>query len=221
MKQKKKLSPESLLDKFSNKYSYSKLIRFHLTTSQISDALENVTGNHGVIQGVKPLTNVNIIGRAVTVRTDEDDWGTCVKAIEFADKGDILLIKVDGHNKAVWGELTSKNAQEKGIIATVIDGAVRDIRAIKNLSYPVFSKNIVPNAGSPLAQGEINVQIECGDVTVKPGDLIAGDECGVVVIPFENLKEVIEEALNIKKKEDKIIRKIEKGYSLSSILKLK
>jgi len=221
MRKKKKLSPESLLDKFSHKYSYSKLLRFHLTTSQISDALKNVTGNPGVMQDIKPLSNHMVIGSAVTVKTDADDWGTCVRAIDMAKKGQILVIKVDGDDKAVWGELTSKTAHEKGIISTVIDGAVRDVGAIRNIKYSVFSKNIVPNAGSPKANGEINVPIECGEMAVKPGDLIAGDDCGVVVIPLENLSQIIEEALKIKKKEDKIIGKIEEGYSLSSILDLK
>ncbi len=221
MKKGRKLSPESLLDKFSHKFSYSKLVRFHLTTSQISDALKNVTGNPGVMQGIKPLSNVNVIGKAVTVKTDENDWGTCVKAIDIAGKGEIIVIKVDGYDQAVWGELTSKTAQKKGVICTVVDGAVRDIEAIKRLEFPVFSKNVVPNAGSPLNQGKTNIPIECGNVTVKTGDLIAGDECGLVVIPYESLKEVIDEALKIKKEEEEIIRKIEKGYSLSSILELK
>jgi len=221
MEDKRKLSPESLLNKFSHKFSYSKLIRFKLTTSQISDALKNVTGYPGVMQDIKPLKSQMIIGTAVTVKTGVDDWGTCVKAIDTAKKGEILVINVDDYDQAVWGELTSKTAQKKGIIGTVIDGAVRDIEAIKKLNYPVFSKNVVPNAGSPKAQGEINIRIECGKITVNPGDIIAGDECGVVVIPKENLNEVIDEAMNIKRKEDKIIKKIEQGYSLSSVLELK
>ena len=150
-----------------------------------------------------------------------DDWGTSVKAIDAAKKGEILVILVEGDDQAVWGELTSKTAQEKGIISTVIDGAVRDVGAIKELRYPVFSKEIVPNAGSPKAEGEINIPITCRDVTINPQDLIIGDECGVVVIPDEYLSEVVDETLNIKKKEAQIISKIEKNYSLTNILKLK
>lgn len=221
MKHKGKLSPESFLNKFTHKFSYSKLIRNNLTTSQISDALKNVTGSPGVMQDIKSLSSQMIIGTAVTVKTGVNDWGTCVRAIDIAKKGEILVIEVDGCDQAVWGELTSKTAQEKGIIGTVIDGAVRDVDAIKNLNYSVFSKSIVPNAGSPEAYGKINIPVTCGNMAVNPGDLIAGDGCGVVVIPKEILKEVIEEAMGVKKKEDEIIKKIEEGYSLSSILELK
>jgi 3-hexulose-6-phosphate synthase len=221
MKNGRKLSPESLLELFSPKFSDSKLARLNLTTSQVSDALNKITGNPGVISRIRPLFDKTVIGRAVTVNTMADDWGTSVKAIDIAKKGEILVIHVEGDDQAVWGELTSKTAQEKGIISTIIDGAVRDVGPIKELRYPVFSKSIVPNAGSPKAEGEINIPITCGNITVNPQDLIIGDECGVVVIPDEHLSKVVDETLNIKKKEAQIISKIEKGYSLSDILELK
>jgi 3-hexulose-6-phosphate synthase len=221
MNNEEKLSPESFLKKFSKKSEFNKLKRLNISSSQISDALNNLTGNPGVIKGVKPLFDTTIIGNAVTVDTTADDWGTSVKAIDRAKKGEILFIRVDNDDKAIWGELTSKTAKEKGIIATVIYGAVRDVRAIKEMKYPVFSKNIVPNAGSPKAEGEINIPVKCGDITVNPGDIVIGDECGVVVIPKELLSKVLNESAKIKKKEKEIISKIEKGSSLSSILELK
>lgn len=221
MNNEKKLSPQSFLKKFSKKSEFNKLQRLNISSSQISDALNNLTGNPGVIKGVKPLFETKIIGNTVTVDTTADDWGTSVKAIDMAKKGEILFIRVDNDDNAIWGELTSKTAKEKGIIATVIHGAVRDVRAIKEMKYPVFSKNIVPNAGSPKAEGEINIPVKCGDITVNPQDIIIGDECGVVVIPKELLSKVLNESANIKKKEKEIISKIEKGSSLSSILELK
>jgi 3-hexulose-6-phosphate synthase len=221
MDNEKELSPESFLKKFSKKSEFKKLKRLNISSSQISDALNNLTGNSGVVKGVKPLFDTRVIGNAVTVDTTADDWGTSVKAIDRAKKGEILFIRVDDDDKAVWGELTSKTAKEKGIIATVIYGAVRDIKAIKEMQYPVFSKNIVPNAGSPKAEGEINIPVKCDNITVNPGDIVVGDECGVVVIPKELLSKVLKESVNIKKKEKEIISKIEKGSSLSSILELK
>jgi 3-hexulose-6-phosphate synthase len=218
---KKKLSPESFLKKFSQKSEFTRLKRLKVTSSQISDALNNLTGNNGVIKGVKPIFDTIIVGKVVTVNTAAEDWGTSVKAIDNAKKGEILLIYVDNDDNAVWGELASKTAQEKGIIGTVIYGSVRDVGAIKEMKYPVFSKDVVPNAGSPKAEGKINVPVKCGNITVYPKDIIIGDECGIVVIPKELLNQVVKEALNIKKKEKNIISGIEKGYSLSSILELK
>lgn len=220
MKNGKKLSPEGILELFSPKFSDSKLARLDLSTSQVSDALNKVTGSAGVLSGIKPLFDTTVIGRAVTAHTMADDWGTSIKAIETAKNGEILVIKVEGDDQAVWGELASKTAQERGIVSTVIEGAVRDVGGVKKLKYPVFSRTIVPNAGSPKAEGEVNVPVTCGGVTVNPHDLIIGDECGVVVIPDEHINEVITETLNIKKNEEQIISQIEKGRSFSDILGL-
>jgi len=221
MNEEEKLSPESSLKKYSKKTEISKLKRLKITSSQISDALNNLTGNSGVVEGVMPLFDIQILGKVVTVDTDSNDWGTCVKAIDIAKKGEILFIHVNDDNKAVWGELTSKTAKDKGIIATVIYGAVRDVKAIKELKYPVFSKNIIPNAGKPKAEGEINIPIRFDDLIINPYDIIIADECGVVVIPKELLNNVLNEAFNIKKKEKEIIESIDKGNSLSSIIGLK
>lgn len=221
MSEEEKLSPESFLKKFLKKTDVNRLKRLNITSSQISDALNNLTGNSGVIRGIMPLFDTMIMGNVVTVDTSLDDWGTSVKAIDSAKKGEILFIHVDGDEKAVWGELTSKTAKEKGIIGTIIYGAVRDVGAIKEMKYPVFSKKIVPNAGSPKARGRINVSVKCDDLIINPYDIVIGDECGVVIIPKELLKQVVNEAMRIKSKEKEIISRIEKGHSLTSILELK
>jgi len=221
MYDEKKLSPESLLKRFSPKFPDSKLARLNLTTSQVSDALNKITGTSGVLSGIKPLFDKTIIGRAVTVNTAEDDWGTSIKAIDMAKKGEVLVIQVEGDEQAIWGELASKTAKEKGLMGTIIDGALRDVGAIKKLEYPVFSKAIVPNAGSPKAEGKINIPVTCGNMTVNPQDVVMGDECGVIVIPKEHLSEIIGEALSIKRNESNILSKLEKGCSFSDILGLK
>jgi 3-hexulose-6-phosphate synthase len=216
-------SPDFLLEQFSSKKygekTNLKVESLKITTSQISDALKNLTGENGVIPHVKPIKgNLKIYGKIVTVKTKQDDWGTPLKAIETAQKGEIIFVVCDGDDIAVWGELFSKYAQEKGIRGTVIYGAMRDIEAVCDLNYPVFSRTVTPNAGNPKAEGETNIPLECGGVTVKPGDWIIGDDCGVVVVPENILKKVIDEAVEIKKNEDEILRQLQEGVSLSDIV---
>jgi len=223
MVRKMEISAESLLGQFSSK-KMGKDIDFRLknldiTTSHISDALKNLTGEYGVIPGVKPIKdNLKIGGRVVTVKTQQDDWGTSLKAVETAKKGEIVVICCDGDDIGVWGELFSKYAQKKGVQSTVIYGAMRDVGAVRELNYPVFSLSVVPHAGTPRAEGEINISIECGGIEINPGDWIFGDEGGVVVVAGELLEKVIPEATQIKKNEDIIIHQLEEGISLSNIL---
>ncbi len=223
MAKKIEVSPDSLLDQFSSKKDHDPLDweikSLDLTTSQISDALKNLTGEYGVVPGIKPIKkNLRIKGRVVTVKTKQDDWGTPLKAIETAKKGEIIFISCDGDEIAVWGELFSKNSQIRGLGGTIIYGAMRDIGAVRNLNYPVFSRSVVPNAGQPKANGETNINLDCGGVEVKPGDWVFGDDCGVVVIDKEIASMVISDAVKIKQNEDKILRQLEEGTLLSDIL---
>ncbi len=216
---KMEISPEGLLKRFSHQQSFS-LWKDKLSTPQLSDALKNLINYSPVIPGIKPLKDeFKILGKIITVQTSANDWGTVLKAIDLAKKGDILFISADKDDSAVWGELTSKTAQYKGIAGTVVYGAVRDVAAIRKLNYPVFTKSIVPNAGAPLADGEVNIPLQCGGITINPHDVVLGDDCGVVVVPGELFPHAIDKAMQIKKDEEEIINKIESGYSLSKIIK--
>ncbi len=215
---KMEISPEGLLKRFSHQSNFS-LWKDKLNTPQLSDALNGIIDYNAVVPGVKPLKDeFKILGKVVTVQTSSDDWGTLLKAIDEAQKGDILFVQVDNDDSAIWGELTSSTAQKKGIAGTVVYGAVRDVAAIRKLNYPVFTKSIVPNAGAPLAEGEVNIPLKCGEMIINPQDLLLGDDCGVVVVPSELFPQAINKAMQIKKDEEDIINKIEGGYSLSSIV---
>ncbi|MCK9150951.1 RraA family protein [Methanobacterium alcaliphilum] len=225
MVEKNKLSPSMLRQKFAarKKESSSRddldTLRF-LSTPQLSDAMNEITGINGVINGLKSLNNQKISGKIVTVRTNDYDWGTSVKAIDEADKGDVLFIFAEGEDNAVWGELTSTAAEMKGLAGTIIYGACRDLDALKKMHYPVFSKKIIPNAGKSLLNGEINMPLEFNGYEVNPGDYVLGDECGVVVVPKPILSEVIEKTSAIKSKEITIRNQLKSGKSLLNILGL-
>ena len=215
---KMEISPEGLLKRFSREPSFSHF-KDKLSTPQLSDALKNLLDYNPVIPGVKPLSDeYKILGKIVTIQTASNDWGTVLKGIDLADKGDILFISVDKEDSAVWGELTSKTSKIKGIGGTVVYGAVRDAAAIRNLEYPVFARSIVPNAGAPLAEGKVNIPVQCGDITVNPHDVALGDDCGVIVVPGKLFTQAISNALQIKKDEEEIVKKMDEGYSLSTII---
>jgi 3-hexulose-6-phosphate synthase len=217
---KQKLSPDTFLKRFASRSS-EKPEYPDVSTSQISDALTKLTGKNGVVADIKPIDNYQIIGRATTVKTSSQDWGTAIKGIYSAKKGDVLVISCEDDKTAVWGELASTAAKKQGISGTVIIGASRDSTGIKSLEYPVFSKNVVPNAGKPLVEGEININIKCGDTTIKPGDLIVGDECGVVSIAQEMVSKVMMEAVKIVSNETEISTKLNQDISFMDILGLK
>jgi 3-hexulose-6-phosphate synthase len=184
--------------------------------------MRKVTGQNGVLVGVKPVKNsFKIIGKATTVKTSANDWGTVIKGIYESQKGDILVISCDRDDPAVWGEMASTSAQNQGLLGTIVYGAIRDVKGIKELDYPVFSRAVIPNAGKPLAEGEINISVICGRTIVDPGDLIMGDECGIVCVPEKIIDEVFEETYKILDNEKDILMHLKNGKSFLDILKIK
>ncbi len=221
MDKKMKISPKGIRERFSHPRDDFELWKNELSTPQVSDALKSIVNNPWVIKCLKPLKDeFRIIGNAITIDTSSYDWGTALKAIDIAQKGDVLVIHSEDDNNAVWGELTSKTARKKGLAGTIVYGAVRDAAAIKNLNYPVFTRSIIPNAGEPLGEGTFNVPIKCGGVTINPQDVIMGDDCGVIVVPAEIFRSVMKKTLKIKNSERKILQKIEEGWPLSEIIGL-
>ncbi|MEG3225193.1 MAG: dimethylmenaquinone methyltransferase [Methanobacteriales archaeon Met13] len=217
MARKMKISPKLLMEEFSS--VNPEVGKNELSTSQVSDAVDNLLGKSGVIPDVKPIKDgFRIMGKVITAKTSSADWGTVLNAIELAKPGEILFLQSENDDKAIWGELTSINAQNKGIQGTIIYGAARDVTEVKYLDYPIFSRSIVPNAGTPLSEGEVNVPLHFDNLIVSPGDTVIADDGGVVVVPQENYKEVISAALKIKENEERILNLIKSGKSLKDII---
>ena len=189
----------------------------HVSTPNISDAMHRkgaMKDIHSICKGTKA------VGRAVTVQTFPGDWAKPVEAINVALPGDVIVINNNSTHVAPWGELATLSSINKGVAGVVIDGAVRDVDDIRRLNFPVFATSIVPNAGEPKGFGEINTEIQCGGQTVKPGDFIAGDDNGVVVIPRERAYEIARRAAEVEKNERRIRDEITRGKTLSEVLYL-
>jgi 3-hexulose-6-phosphate synthase/6-phospho-3-hexuloisomerase len=188
------------------------------STPNISDAMHR----KGVMKGITAITpNVKMVGQAFTVRTYPGDWAKPVEAIDEAKPGEIIVVDARGCREAVWGELASWSALIKGIGGVVIDGAVRDVDEIRRIGFPCFARNITAEAGEPKGFGETNVEITCGEVKVKPGDWIIGDDNGVVVVPQQLAVEIANRAEDIREKEERIRSEIKAGSTLSKVLRLK
>jgi 3-hexulose-6-phosphate synthase/6-phospho-3-hexuloisomerase len=188
-----------------------------LPTPFISDAMKRF----GAMRGLRPLnTGIRIAGQAYTVKTLGGDWGKVVKAVDMANEGDIIVVDAQGVEIAVWGELATLSAINRGIKGVIIDGASRDSDDIKKLKFPIWTKHITPNAGEPHSHGELNVEINCGGAHVNPGDIIIADEVGVIVVPKERAAEILKKSEEVAKKEKRYKKEIKEGKTLSEIFGL-
>jgi len=179
-------------------------------TASISDAM----GRTGYMSAeIKPIfESAKMVGPAVTVRCPAGGNLVLHKAIDISQMGDVIVVDAQGHkDTAVWGFIMSLSSMQKGIKGIVIDGAVRDVEEVERVCFPVFSRAICGRGPHKAESGEVNVPIQCGGVPVCPGDLIIGDRDGVVVVPRNACKSVLEKTKSIIKKEAEIKSELRKG----------
>ena len=112
---------------------------------------------------------------------------------------------------ALLGALIVKTAMKVGLKGMIVDGSVRDAAEIRELGFPLFSKGINPNGPDKEGPGEINFPISCGGKIVNPGDVIVGDDDGVVVVPREMALRVLKDVQGVMEREAKRVKEIEAG----------
>jgi len=179
----------------------------------LSDAMKGAQTLSGAIRPLAAGTRV--AGRARTVASYDDNSAVCV-ALPLMKKGDIMVIDANaGTDFAVWGDITALEAVKREIGGVVIDGVIRDSAAIRAMSLPLFCRGATPRGPGPFRQGLIDGAVRVGGVTVRPGDVIVGDDDGVVAIPLGDLEKVIENARAKEKVEAKYIAAVNSGGSLA------
>ncbi|NKI96865.1 RraA family protein [Rhizobacter sp. SG703] len=153
-----------------------------------SSILADVAGRRGALHGrIAPLApSMRFAGPALTVEVRPGDNLMIHAALAVAKPGDVIVVDGKGDlGSALMGEIMSQQAAALGVAAVVIDGAVRDSEAIRELGFPMFAAGLNPNGPTKGVAGRLNHPISVGGVTVKPGDLVVGDADGVTVVERE------------------------------------
>jgi regulator of RNase E activity RraA len=165
-----------------------------LQTALLSDAAGRPIAMAGRIRPV--WRGARLAGPALTVRPEPGEHPAVLRALEEAQAGVVIVVDGGGYlERALWGGRLSSLACERGIAGLVIDGAVRDLAEIEELRFPVFAAGVVPTP--PIRDGgggETGTSIICGGIAVSPGDLVVGDDDGVVVVPRDEVDELVTRA---------------------------
>lgn len=196
-----------------------------MPTTVVSDALDACGITENAVCGIPPVWKCPaVFGVAVTVRNipasthTQKNHGGFVTA-QHVTPGSIVVVDNGGDvENNGWGELVAWACKVNGAVATLVDGAVRDIDAFEEMGYPVYAKAItLRTARKRLVQDAINVNIRFKSTQVRPGDYIMADRNGICVIPPERVEEVLERAEAIQKKEDEMIAQIKEGKNALTV----
>jgi regulator of RNase E activity RraA len=189
-----------------------------LDTTAISDALDRLGikgGCHGIVARVQ---GTKAVGPAFTVRYRPCgvEKGTVGDFLDDVAPGQVVVLDNGGRTYGtIWGDIMTVYSQKRGIAGTVIDGVCRDMPRILELKYPIFTRGHLPVTGKDRVEVDgINIPVAISDVLVRANDIMACDDTGVVVIPFDRAEEVLKAAEEIDEVEQKILEMLERGMTL-------
>ena len=177
----------------------------------------DANGRRGALDWrMRPLTRAQrFCGVALTVWSRARDNLAPYAAIQFARPGDVMVIATDAYEEAsVVGDILVGMAKNQGVSAFVTDGMVRDIDGLNAVGIPVFARGLSPNSPYKDGPGTIGLPISLGGVAVEAGDVMVGDQDGVVVVARANLERVVEALAEIRAKEEKMEKLVASGAKL-------
>ena len=179
-------------------------------TADISDLFNRMyTMDHSIhnLVNKKPL-----VGPAITVKVFPGDNLMLHKALDVAEPGDVVVVDTNGSNRnAVFGDLIANKAVHRGIAGFVIDGLIRDIEGIGETGLAVFARGVTSFGPLHRGPGELNFPISCGGIVVNPGDIIAADSGGVVVVPRDFAATAVLRLKSHQAKMEEYVRNVKRG----------
>lgn len=191
-----KRPPSSLVERFKD-----------MPVANIDDNMGRIAA---VDAAIEPIGKGQLLGTAFTIRVPQGDNLMFHAAMDMAKPGDVIVIDAGGFtDRAIFGELMASYCKKRGIKGIVCDGAVRDRGGLAAMEdFQVYARAVTPNGPYKNGPGEINVPVVIGGKVVHPGDIIVGDDDGVIIIDPAIADEIADATLAVEKKEADIMEHI-------------
>ena len=187
----------------------------HVDTTSLSDA-DN--GLRVLPPTIRPIAaRPRMVGRAVTAQANED-LRSVLAGLEQSGPGDVLIVAGGGDRYAVAGELFATEAIRRGVAGIVIDGLCRDTATLARLTIPVYARGRTPRAAPASAVPVVQTPIVIEGIEVAPGDLVVGDDDGIVVGVAAEFEAAIEAAEEIQVREATVRTSIAQGRPLLELI---
>jgi RraA family protein len=183
-----------------------------LPVANVSDMMSRMTAGG---PRLRPMHGGGVLaGPAFTVKTRPGDNLMVHKALDIAEPGDVVVVDAGGDlTNSLIGELMLAHAEKRGLAGVVIDGAVRDSAAIRAGTFPVFAAGVTHRGPYKDGPGEINVPVALDGMVVNPGDLVLGDDDGLLCVPYDVVATVHEATRAKFEAEQKQMQAIKEGGS--------
>jgi regulator of RNase E activity RraA len=185
-----------------------------IEVSALCDADKGLPVVDPAIRAMVP--DVRMAGPALTVHA-QDDHLPVFSALAEAEPGDVLVVVTSGGHRAVVGELFATEAKRRGLAGIVVDGFCRDVAGLRRLGLPFFARGTVPASGTTISRMPLRERVRCGGVDVDPGDIVFGDDDGLVIAPAERLTAALEGGEAIARAERAMLEAMAAGRPLHDL----
>lgn len=198
LKGKRRVAPE-IVERFAG-----------LPVANVSDSMSRMTAAGARLRPMHQ--SGRMAGPALTVKTRPGDNLMIHKAMAIAMPGDVIVVDAGGDlTNALIGEMMLTRIIKSELAGIVIDGAVRDAGFIRDQKFPVFAAGVTHRGPYKNGPGEINVPVAIDGMVIEPGDLIIGDDDGLLCVPFDDAEEVLKAAITKYQAEQKQLENIKAG----------
>jgi 4-hydroxy-4-methyl-2-oxoglutarate aldolase len=196
--------------------------------ASVADAIEQLYGQKSYMHhDMRALFRTKFAGPAVTVllKKEEHKEGAAasqgmIDAIDNSPAGSVyVMVLEDGLDYGAVGGLMATTMKVRGFAGAIVDASIRDLPQIQRIQFPIYSRGVSPGTtvGHYRCAG-VNVPVTCAGVTVRPKDIIAADEDGVVVVPFDKAAEILKKAQELDNTEHSMYPFIERLKSLKEAI---
>ncbi len=162
----------------------------HVPVANVGDSMSRMFAGGPAL---RPMHGGGVmVGPALTVRCRPGDNLLLHKALDVAEAGDVVVVDAGGDlTNALTGEIMVAYAEHRRLGGFVINGAIRDLRSIRAGSFPVFAAGVTHRGPYKDGPGEINVPLALGGMIVNPGDVVVGDDDGLVCVPLGEAETIL------------------------------
>jgi 4-hydroxy-4-methyl-2-oxoglutarate aldolase len=179
-----------------------------IEVSALSDADKTLPVADPAIRAMVP--DVRFAGPAFTVQARNDHLPV-MSALAEAQPGDVLVVATDGGTVAVFGELFATEAKRRGLAGIVTDGFCRDVAGLRSLGLPAYARGTLPRSGTVVSRAPLNAPVRFGGLDVTPGDIVFGDDDGLVIAPAAQIEAALEAGEAIGRAEGAILQHTRSG----------
>jgi 4-hydroxy-4-methyl-2-oxoglutarate aldolase len=185
-----------------------------IDVSALSDADKTLPVVDPAVRAMIP--GIRMAGPAFPVLA-EDDHLPVLSAVAEAAPGDVLVIATNGGTRAVFGELFATEARRRGLAGMVADGLCRDLRGLREIGLPVFARGTTPRSGTTVSRAARGAPVTFGGVEVSPGEIVFGDDDGLLIAPAGRIEAALETAELIGRAERAILAAQAEGNALHDL----